>query len=65
MKISELFNLQGRVALVTGGSRGLGFQMAEALGEMGAEVIITARKEHELEQACSSLKIKKIIKILF
>ena len=60
MKISELFNLQGRVALVTGGSRGLGFQMAEALGEMGAEVIITARKEHELEQACSSLKIKKI-----
>src|SRR3989337_1284499 len=56
MGIKELFDLSGRVALVTGGSRGLGLQMAEALGEMGAKVAITARKKDELEQAASHLK---------
>jgi len=44
MSVKELFDLSGRVALITGGSRGLGLQMAEALGEMGAKVAITARK---------------------
>ena len=44
MGVKELFDLSGRVALITGGSRGLGLQMAEALGEMGAKVAITARK---------------------
>ena len=41
--LRELFDLSGRVALVTGGSRGLGFQIAEALGEYGANVILAAR----------------------
>jgi gluconate 5-dehydrogenase len=53
---TQLFNLTGRVALVTGGSRGLGLQMAEALGEMGAKVAITARKAHELDAAQTHLK---------
>jgi len=53
---TQLFNLTGRVALVTGGSRGLGLQMAEALGEMGAKVAITARKANELEAAQAHLK---------
>ncbi len=44
------------MALVTGGSRGLGLQMAEALGEMGAKLAITARKEDELDQAVSRLR---------
>ena len=44
MHVRELFELGGRVALVTGGSRGLGLQMAEARGQMGARVAITARK---------------------
>ena len=51
MSVKELLDLSGRKAIVTGGSRGLGLQIAEALGEMGAEVLISARKEGELEQA--------------
>src|SRR2546430_6995000 len=43
MRVPDLLSLKGRVALVTGGSRGLGLQMAEALGEMGAKLAITAR----------------------
>ena len=49
MSLRDLQNLEGRVALITGGSRGLGLQMAEVLGELGATVVITARKEIELE----------------
>jgi NAD(P)-dependent dehydrogenase (short-subunit alcohol dehydrogenase family) len=56
MKVAQLFDLSGKVALITGGSRGLGLQMAEALGEMGAKVVITARKAGELEEAKAELK---------
>ena len=56
MKVQELLSLKGRNALVTGGSRGLGLQMAEALGEMGARVAITARKKNELDEAVAHLK---------
>ena len=56
MSVKELFKLDGRVALVTGGSRGLGLQMAEALGEMGCKVAITARKADELAQARTHLQ---------
>src|ERR1022692_1997294 len=56
MSIRQLFDLGGRTALVTGGSRGLGLQMAEALGEMGARVALTARKRGELDQAFAHLK---------
>ena len=49
MKLLELLSLKGRNALVTGGSRGLGLQIAEALGEMGAKVALTSRKKDELE----------------
>ncbi len=55
MGIKELFDLSGRVALITGGSRGLGLQMAEALGEMGAKVAITARKAKELGDTATHL----------
>ena len=51
MSVRQLLDLTGRAALVTGGSRGLGLQIAEALGEMGARVAITARKADELEAA--------------
>jgi gluconate 5-dehydrogenase len=56
MKVSELLNLSGRVALVTGGSRGLGLAMTSALAEMGARVAITARKATELAAAQTRLK---------
>ena len=51
MGIRNLLDLSGKVALVTGGSRGIGLQMAEALGEMGARVAITASKQDELAEA--------------
>lgn len=55
MRLQELFNLSGRVAVITGGSRGLGFQIAEALGEFGARVVLVARKEAELVEATQKL----------
>jgi NAD(P)-dependent dehydrogenase (short-subunit alcohol dehydrogenase family) len=51
----ELFSLAGKTALVTGGSRGLGLQMAEALGEQGARIVIAARKQGELDEAVAHL----------
>ncbi len=55
MSLAHLQDLTGRVALVTGGSRGLGLQMAEALGELGAKVALTARKADELAEAKAHL----------
>jgi gluconate 5-dehydrogenase len=56
MSVRSLLDLSNKVALVTGGTRGIGLQMAEALGEMGARVAITARKQNELDEACAHLK---------
>ena len=55
-----LFDLDGRVALVTGGSRGLGLQVAEALGDYGATIAISARKQHELDAALEHLRARGI-----
>ncbi|MGB8417028.1 glucose 1-dehydrogenase [Paraburkholderia sp.] len=55
MTSSELFDLTGKVAVVTGGSRGLGYAMARALGHAGAKVAITARKQEELAAARKTL----------
>jgi NAD(P)-dependent dehydrogenase (short-subunit alcohol dehydrogenase family) len=51
-----LFDLTGQTAIVTGGSRGLGLQISEALGEFGAEIVITARKQAELDEAVAHLE---------
>jgi NAD(P)-dependent dehydrogenase (short-subunit alcohol dehydrogenase family) len=56
MSVRELLQLDGRVALITGGSRGLGLQIADALGEMGARVAIAARKQAELDEAAAHLR---------
>ncbi|UFS56797.1 SDR family oxidoreductase [Comamonadaceae bacterium M7527] len=58
--IQQLLNLDGKNALITGGSRGLGLQMAESLGEAGAKVMITARKSAELEEAVAHLQSRGI-----
>lgn len=52
----NFFDLTGRAALITGGSRGLGLQMAEALGSQGARVVLSARKADELERAQAHLQ---------
>jgi NAD(P)-dependent dehydrogenase (short-subunit alcohol dehydrogenase family) len=60
MSVTDLFDLSGRKAIVTGGSRGLGLQIAEALGELGAEVMLTARKADELDAAVARLRARGI-----
>ena len=54
--IQQLFDLTGQVALVTGGSRGLGLQMAHALGEAGAKIMLSSRKAADLEEAAAELQ---------
>ncbi len=56
----ELFSLVGKTAVVTGGSRGLGLQMAEALGEQGARIVLSARKQAELDEAVAHLKARGV-----
>ncbi len=58
--VQQLFDLSGRVALVTGGSRGLGLQIAEALGEAGAKIMLTSRKSGDLQEASAHLQDKGI-----
>ena len=53
--VRQLFDLTGKTALITGGSRGLGLQMAEALGEQGARVVLSSRKQSELDLAVEHL----------
>ena len=54
--VQQLFDLKGKTALITGGSRGLGLQMAHALGEAGARIMLSSRKADDLEQATADLQ---------
>src|SRR4051812_18746968 len=53
--MNELFNLKGRVALITGGSKGLGKAMARALADAGADITISSRHENELQAALKEI----------
>ena len=54
--VKQLFDLTGRVAIITGGSIGLGRQMAEGLAEMGANIVLCARKQERCLQAAEELQ---------
>ena len=56
----QLFDLKGKTALITGGSRGLGLQIAEALGEQGATLVLSSRKQADLDEAVTHLKSRGI-----
>jgi len=56
MTTTQLFDLTGKTALITGGSRGLGLQIAEALGDAGARLVISSRKAADLETAKAHLE---------
>ncbi len=56
VNVKQLFDLTGRVAIVSGGSMGLGRQMAEGLAEMGANLVLCARKKDRCEQAAEGLR---------
>ena len=54
--LEELFSLQGRAALVTGGSSGIGYAIAEAIALAGARTVLLARREVELKLAVSRIR---------
>jgi len=56
MTKNDLFDLSGRLALVTGSSRGIGFALAEALGQAGADLVLNGRSEAELVAAADRLR---------
>jgi gluconate 5-dehydrogenase len=56
VNVKELFDLTGRVAIVTGGSIGLGRQMAAGLAEMGANLVLCARKAERCQQAAEEVR---------
>ena len=56
--LNELFSLDGRVAIVTGGSRGLGLEMAEGLAEAGAALMLCARRDEWLTPAVNDLRAR-------
>ncbi|KAI0632069.1 short-chain dehydrogenase [Trametes polyzona] len=54
MRLNKIFDLQGRIALVTGGGTGIGWQIALGLAENGAKVYITGRRQEVLEKSAST-----------
>jgi NAD(P)-dependent dehydrogenase (short-subunit alcohol dehydrogenase family) len=65
MKNYPLFDLSGRVALITGGSVGLGRQMAEGLAEMGANLVLCARKKERCQQTAEELRKMRVRTLAF
>jgi len=60
VNVKQLFDLTGRVAIVSGGSIGLGRQMAEGLAEMGATLVLCARKKERCQEAADELSARGV-----
>src|SRR5262245_32646047 len=58
MTIQKMFDLNGKVAVITGGARHLGFDMADVLSEAGCDLIITSRQLAQAESAAAKLRTK-------
>jgi NAD(P)-dependent dehydrogenase (short-subunit alcohol dehydrogenase family) len=58
--MKNIFDLANRTALITGGSRGLGLQIAEALGDYGATIVLVSRKQTDLDESVEHLKSRGI-----
>jgi NAD(P)-dependent dehydrogenase (short-subunit alcohol dehydrogenase family) len=63
--VKELFDLSGKVALVTGGSKGLGKAMARGLAECGANIMIASRTESELQRAAEEIGYGLNVEVLW
>lgn len=58
MAVSSLFDLKGKVVVITGSSRGIGRAIAQRMGEHGAKVVVTSRKLDACEEVVSAIKAK-------
>ena len=56
MSTKSLFNLKGKVAIITGASKGIGFSIAEALAEYGASVIVSSRSQEAVDEAADKIR---------